>query len=130
MSGLAQAGQVRPMPDSEVEVPEAKKVRLDIRDDVATASATPSTSAAPINPTEKKREHKKSKRKNKQKKPELAEPGSPEDLLWHEIKSVLGVDAVERATQEGVEYDSPFSFHQEVEVVVESLSPSGKFVDL
>lgn len=129
MSELAQAGQVRTVPDSEVEIPEAKKVRLDNRDDVVMASASLSTPAVIVNSTLKKKERKKpSKRKSKHKKSDLPEPCSPEDVLWHEIKSVLGVGAVERAIEEGVEFDSPFTFHQEVDVIVKSLSPGGEFV--
>lgn len=127
MADQIQAGQVRTVPDSEVEVPEGKKARLDVQEDVIMASAAvspPSTTSAAQQKL--KPEPKKSKRKSKHKKPDLPEPCSPEDVLWHEIKSVLGSDAVEKAIEEGVEYDSPFAFHQEIEVLVKSLSPGGE----
>ncbi|KAF9441678.1 S-adenosyl-L-methionine-dependent methyltransferase [Macrolepiota fuliginosa MF-IS2] len=113
MSDHVLAGQVRTVPDSEVEVPAGKKARLDVG--MASAAKT-------------KKEPKNSKRKSKHKKADLPEPCSPDDVLWHEIKSVLGADVVGKVIEGGVEYDSPFTFHQEVEVLVKSLSPGGDAV--
>jgi tRNA (uracil-5-)-methyltransferase len=122
MSAQPQASRVRAAPDSGVELPEAKKARL--------ASGTPPTIvqddvSAPAQ-AEGVQLPKRSKRKHKHARPDLPEPCSAEDVLWHEIKAVLGPSAIEKATEEGAEFDSPFAFLQEVEVVVKSLSPSGE----
>jgi tRNA (uracil-5-)-methyltransferase len=122
MSAQSQASRVRVAPDSDAELPESKKARL--------ASGTVPTivqdNVSPQARAKSELRSKTSKRKSKHKKPDLPEVCSPEDVLWHEIKSVLGPSAIEKAVEGGTEYDSPFAFHQEVEVVVKSLSPSGE----
>lgn len=131
MSEQVQLGQVRTVPDSEVEVPEKKKARLDTQEDVVMVSETVQGPSQDNNVAQSRMKSglgpKKSKRKSKNKKPDLPEPCSPEDVLWHEIKSVLGANVVQKAIEDGVEFDSPFAFHQEVEVLVKSLSPGGEF---
>ncbi|KXN80741.1 tRNA (uracil(54)-C(5))-methyltransferase [Leucoagaricus sp. SymC.cos] len=123
---------MRHAPDTDVEIPESKKPRIEESKDAATrtsptSKATSSMKNADLKPINAKTAPK-SKRKLKRKKPDLPEPCSPEDVLWREIKSVLGAYVVEKAIEDGVEFDSPFSLQQEVEVVVKSLSPSGDAV--
>jgi tRNA (uracil-5-)-methyltransferase len=128
MSEHIHAGQVRIAPDTEAELPESKRARLEGQDHVLVSGSSIAEQNAK-NATKlpkSKTESKKSKRKLKHTKLNLPEPCSPEDVLWQEIKFVLGGDIVEAAVEEGVEFDSPFSFQQEVEVVVKSLSPSGE----
>lgn len=123
MSAEPQASRVRVAPDSDVELARSKKPRL--ASDTTAEKVQDYTS--PQTRPKSELQSKKSKRKSKNKKFALPEACSPEDVLWHEIKSVLGPSAVEKAIEEGVEYESPFAFHEEVEVVVKSLSPSGEF---
>ncbi|KAF5346081.1 hypothetical protein D9756_010839 [Leucocoprinus leucothites] len=128
MSAHGQAGQVRTAPDSEVELPESKKPRVEIEEgDSIMSSTIQRNNKVHMQATDQrpKVEPKKSRRKSKLKKIELPEPCSPEDVLWQEIKLVLGADVVEKAIEEGVQLESPFSPQEEVEVVVKSLSPGG-----
>ncbi|EKM75220.1 hypothetical protein AGABI1DRAFT_64825 [Agaricus bisporus var. burnettii JB137-S8] len=124
MSAEPQASRVRVAPDSDVELARSKKPRL--ASDTTAEKVQDYTS--PQTRPKSELQSKKSKRKSKNKKFALPEACSPEDVLWHEIKSVLGPSVVGKAIEEGVEYESPFSFHEEVEVVVKSLSPSGDAV--
>jgi hypothetical protein len=68
----------------------------------------------------------------KNKKAEFPEPCSSEDVLWHEVQDLLGKDAVEEATKEGREFDSPYDYQakEEVEVDFVALSSDGAYYDL
>jgi tRNA (uracil-5-)-methyltransferase len=54
------------------------------------------------------------------------EPGTPDDVLWHEIQEKLGYSIVEEAVERGVDLESPVNFGDIVEVEVTELSSSGK----
>ncbi|KAJ3566703.1 hypothetical protein NP233_g6830 [Leucocoprinus birnbaumii] len=130
MSDNGHVGHVRTAPDSELEAPESKKPRLEARGNGSvTLSKEPNQENMTTRPSKEKNqpEPKKSKRRSKYKKPTLPEPYSPEDVLWREIKSVLGAGVVETAIEEGIEFESPFSPQEEVEVVVKALSPGGEY---
>lgn len=68
---------------------------------------------------------KKKQEKNKKKKRVLPAPCSPDDVLWHEIISLLGSETVNSALAQGVEWNSPFGFREELEVTASKLSSNG-----
>lgn len=124
MSGQNRACRARNAPASEVEAQVSKKPRLEIQE---SASFTSSYTAGETGAKQQSgADSKRSKRKLKHKKIKLPEPCSPEDVLWQEIKYVLGAETVEKAIEGGVEFDSPFSPQEEVEVIVKSLSAGGE----
>lgn len=51
--------------------------------------------------------------------------GSSEDVISREVVRLLGNEVVARAEADGVEWESPFGFREEVELTVSSISPSG-----
>jgi hypothetical protein len=68
---------------------------------------------------------KKSVKKRKNRKLAMPEPYSHDDVLWHDIMAVLGKDVVSKAIEDGVEFDSPHKFHDEVELTVAALTSHG-----
>jgi hypothetical protein len=108
MSDSPQIGHTRPKPDSDgpSSEPLEKKPKLDL-------------SSKKLSKRETAR-HKKKNPKNV-----LPEPYSSEDVLWHDVVSLLGKVAVDEVLEAGTEWDSPFEFKQEVEVEVSRLSSSG-----
>ena len=125
-----QVGEIRPR-DSEKEeieqsVPSGKKPRL------AAVDAESSQDLSPMSHSRNKGQMGGSKRtkKRRQIKRTLPEPYSNEDVLWRDIVSLLGKDVVDKALEDGSELDSPFQFHEEVEVQVSSLCSSGTCVSI
>ena len=53
------------------------------------------------------------------------EPCSHDDVLWHDVRALLGADTVHRAEHDALDWDAPFQFRQEIEVVVDRLSSNG-----
>ncbi|PVF95764.1 S-adenosyl-L-methionine-dependent methyltransferase [Serendipita vermifera] len=53
------------------------------------------------------------------------EPGTPDDVLWHEIREKIGHSIVEEAVERGVDLESPVKFGDIMEVDVLELSSSG-----
>ncbi|EIW86148.1 hypothetical protein CONPUDRAFT_160976 [Coniophora puteana RWD-64-598 SS2] len=72
-----------------------------------------------------KKQPKKGK-KNKKQKHRLPEPYSPEDVLFHDVRALLGTEAVDKALAEGTEWNAPFAFKEEVEVEVKALGHNGE----
>ncbi|KAF5312628.1 hypothetical protein D9619_003724 [Psilocybe cf. subviscida] len=66
----------------------------------------------------------KPKKKRKRKEP-LPEPCSGADVLYREIRSLLGEDVVDKVTQEGNAFESPFHWHEEVVVKIQMMSSGG-----
>ncbi|KAF8061735.1 S-adenosyl-L-methionine-dependent methyltransferase [Lyophyllum atratum] len=64
----------------------------------------------------------------REKKTDLPELCSTEDVLWRDVIAVLGQDVVDKALEEGTEFDSPFEFHQEVELEISSICSSGEAI--
>lgn len=58
------------------------------------------------------------------------EPYSHDDVLWHDVRALLGDDAVHHAEEQDTDWDSPFHFRQEIEVVVDRLSSHGNVLAL
>ncbi|KAL4069155.1 S-adenosyl-L-methionine-dependent methyltransferase [Scleroderma citrinum] len=65
------------------------------------------------------------KQTRKKKRKPLPDPCSPEDVLWNDVVSLLGSESVDHKIAQGVEWDSPFGFREEMEVEVSKLSSSG-----
>ncbi|KAJ4474161.1 S-adenosyl-L-methionine-dependent methyltransferase [Lentinula lateritia] len=51
---------------------------------------------------------------------------SPEDVRWTDIVSLLGQDVVDKAAEDGSEFNSPFLFKSEVELEVKAISSNGE----
>ncbi|KAJ7358328.1 tRNA methyltransferase [Mycena albidolilacea] len=104
---MAEIGQVRaPSPPSGA--PAAKKPRLAANKGPGPARTTQSKS-------QKRRAQYNS----------LPELCSPEDVLWREIKGVLGEDYVDAALADGTDRQSPFEYHQELELQVVAACSTG-----
>jgi tRNA (uracil-5-)-methyltransferase len=106
MVGSPTTGEVRPLPESESILPLGKKPRVDGRKSQKIVS--------------------KRAKKRRQKETGLPEPCSADDVLWQDIITVVGKDAVDKASEDEADFDSPFEYHQEVELEIASLGSSGK----
>ncbi|KAH7884083.1 tRNA methyltransferase [Phlebopus sp. FC_14] len=117
------SGQVRSHPPSDQEdsVPAEKRPRIDAG--YTHPSATYIENAS--NAQGAQRQSKKRVKKEKKKRHELPDPYSSEDVLWRDVVALLGEETAERSISEGTEWDAPFGFREEVEVVVSSLSSNG-----
>ncbi|KAJ7194883.1 tRNA methyltransferase [Mycena pura] len=105
-------GDVRaPSPSSDG--PAAKKPRLDV------PTAPPASAIPPKAPRQTKTQKRKAQYNA------LPEPCSPDDVLWREINDVLGEVYVNNALSDGTDRQSPFEYHQEMEVQVVALSSTG-----
>jgi len=117
---MSEDAKVRPASAVDLEVHSAeKKPRLD--DDQATGNASTSNKKSSWLGARK------AKRKQKFLQPES---GSMEDVLFHEVTSLLGRDVVDEAMQSGTERQSPFEYMETVELTISSLSSSGTFLSL
>ena len=96
MVGSPTTGEVRPLPESESILPLGKKPRLDGRKSQKIVS--------------------KRAKKRQQKETGLPEPCSADDVLWRDIIAVVGKDAVDKASEDEADFDSPFEYHQEVDL--------------
>ncbi|THH04444.1 hypothetical protein EW145_g5518 [Phellinidium pouzarii] len=54
------------------------------------------------------------------------EPYSRDDVFWHEVISLLGQEAVDKAVDDGTDLDAPFSFREELELDIQRLSSNGE----
>lgn len=123
MSDPLRAGQTRSQPDSGSPPPIGKKPRLETPSKVVDAGSTKQTLVTTTSPQKvAKKEARKAKKKGLQVPPE---PYSTDDVLWRDVISVLGQDVIDKAIEEGTEWDSPFEFREEVELEVRSLSSNG-----
>ena len=115
--------------ESEVDEPAHKKLRLDDHCKEANIdSSMEDPTASTSQPTKNKGVEKKSKKKDKKRRelplPELC---SAPDVLYHEIRSMLGGDVVDTVTSEGGAFKSPYSRGDEVEVTIDRMTAGGKF---
>ncbi|KAJ7146892.1 tRNA methyltransferase [Mycena epipterygia] len=100
-----------PSPPSEA--PAAKKPRLE--------PPTPPPASASSVPAPKQSKS----QKRRQKHDALPEPCSSDDVLWREINDVLGEEYVNAALADGTDRQSPFEYHQELEMQVVALCSTG-----
>ncbi|KAG6333304.1 hypothetical protein ID866_5781 [Astraeus odoratus] len=116
------SGQVRQhsLSDQEDNAPAEKRARLDgDTDSLTTLHSTRATSSIGYSQKMPVRKAKKSAKRT------LPEPCSSEDVLWHDVVSLLGSETVDQKIAQGTEWDSPFGFREELEVVVSKLSSNG-----
>ncbi|KAH9075529.1 S-adenosyl-L-methionine-dependent methyltransferase [Lactarius deliciosus] len=65
-------------------------------------------------------------KRSKKKKKTPVESGSSEDVISREVVALLGKEVVAKVEADGVEWESPFGFREEVELTVSSISSSGE----
>lgn len=65
------------------------------------------------------------KSKKKRKDPPLPEPCSAADVLYQEIRTLLGEGVVDRITEDGGAFKSPYSYGEEIVVKVEVFGSGG-----
>lgn len=119
---VAMSGQVRhhPLSDQEDAAPAEKRPRADVSE----TSLTPTSIAATSSTGQRQKKQHASKEKRR-KKHALPEPCSGEDVLWHDIISLLGSETASQEIAQGMEWEPPFGFREELEVVVSALSSNG-----
>jgi len=130
--------QTRPLSEVDVDPSEIitsmeKKPRLDVEVEHPKEQAVASTSTAAVTATtttkqkpangEKQSKKKASKKKKKKQLP--PEPYSHDDVLWRDVRDLLGAEVANGIIEEGVEWDSPFQYGEEVEVEVSAISSTG-----
>ncbi|KAG7095191.1 hypothetical protein E1B28_005968 [Marasmius oreades] len=107
-------GQVRPPPESDQEsLYPGKRPRTE-------KEKTSSKSSQKTHKLVKKSEKRLKKQREHQ--PELC---SPEHVQWLDIVNLLGEDVVNDAIEEGKEFQSPFAFHEVVELEVKAICSNG-----
>ena len=106
MTDSPKTGEVHALPENEVLLPLGKKPRLNGR-------------------KSQKNESKRAKIR-RQKESGVPEPCSADDVLWRDIIAVIGQDALDKAAEDETDFDSPFEYHQEVELEIVSLCSNGK----
>ena len=99
----AQTVLAHPRQDSEKDLPPSKKQRL-----------RPSG------------EHRKLRKKDR----EFPEKYSLEDVLWHDIVSLLGQNVLDEAIQDGTEFDPPYQSGDDITVEIVALSSTGEALGL
>ena len=108
-----------------------KKPRLDDHHDGKEAnidSAMEDPIASTSQPTKNKGLEKRPMKKNKKRRePPLPELCSAPDVLYQEIRSILGGGIVDGVTSEGGAFKSPYSRGDEVEVTIDRMTAGGKF---
>uniref|UniRef100_A0A8H8CR86 TRAM domain-containing protein n=1 Tax=Psilocybe cubensis TaxID=181762 RepID=A0A8H8CR86_PSICU len=120
----------RPLSDSEAEGPALKKQRLDIEIETEAVEPTTKKPEEIVISLESVQRNRAPKRKKKRKEPPLPEACSPADVLYQEIRSLLGGDVVDSITEAGGAFQSPYEYGEEVEVKVETISSGGTGIAL
>ena len=64
-------------------------------------------------------------KRRKKRKHTPPEPGSSEDVISREVVGLLGSELVTQAEADGLDWESPFGFREEVELTVSSISSNG-----
>lgn len=119
--------QIRVLLGSEADEPAHKKLRLDDHDHEDIDRAMEEPMASTSQSTTNNSSEKKSKKKNKKRRePPLPELCSATDVLYQEIRLMLGEDVVDRVTSEGGAFKSPYSRGDEIEVNIDRMSAGGK----
>ena len=120
--------QIRSLPESVVDGPAFKKQRLEANDE---SDARPLVETVRIEVGEEMPVRmdsssvdgansisKAKKSKKKKKDPPLPEPCSAADVLYQEIRTLLGEGAVDCITKDGGAFKSPYSYGEEIVVKV------------
>lgn len=124
--------QTRPLSQVEIDPGEIltsveKKPRLDVETEQAVASTSTAGAASRTTKQKQANGEKQSKKKaSKKKKKQLPpEPYSRDDVLWRDVRDLLGPEAADQIIEEGKEWESPFQYGEEVEVEVSAISSTG-----
>jgi len=125
--------QTRPLSEvdvvpSEVLISVGKKPRLDIQVERSEEQAVVSTSTATTTkqkPANREKQSKKKASKKKKQKRLPPEPYSQDDVLWRDVRDLLGSGVADGTIEEGKEWESPFQYGEEVEVEVLTISSTG-----
>jgi len=133
--------QIRSVPESGVEGPAFKKQRLDANDysdtrpslettvrievdeEISQLDAPMRVNSSSVGGANSVSMPKKSKKKRKD--PPLPEPCSAADVLYQEIRTLLGEVVVDRITEDGGAFKSPYSYGEEIVVKVEVFGSGG-----
>ncbi|PPQ67010.1 hypothetical protein CVT24_011304 [Panaeolus cyanescens] len=143
---IASIPKTRPLSDSDndAEVPALKKPRLE-KENVQSESMDVESTGTPEvviglegmeggskskgnTNTANGKQNSQKKRDKKKKEPPLPEPCSPGDVLYQEIRELLGPDVVDAVTARGEAFKSPFEKGEEVEVDIEFIGSGGNGV--
>lgn len=113
----------------------SKKARLEDEGGAETAHVVPSDEAMHDAESSTAQQPKAKPAKNRNKKHKkhkipAIEPYSNEDVIYHDVKALLGEDAVLKAQEEGSDLKAPFERWQELELVVSALSSNGAYYHL
>ncbi|KAF8870594.1 S-adenosyl-L-methionine-dependent methyltransferase [Gymnopilus junonius] len=140
MSTAAAIPQSRPLSDSEVEGPVLKKPRLDKEILVEEKAATPdaletvlkedSEVVVPLEDAQPRHGKVAKHKKKKRKEPPLPEPCSAADVLYQEIRALLGEDVVDEVTKSGGAFQPPFEYGEELVVKIENIGSGGSGIAL
>jgi len=131
--------QIRAVPESEAEGPVFKKQRLEGNGSDTGASLE---KAIRVDVEEEKPQHdapgrmdssgagaslvsKVKKSKKKRKDPPLPEPCSGADVLYQEVRTLLGERVVDRITEEGGAFKSPYSYGDEITLKIDAFGSGG-----
>ena len=127
--------QVRPLSELEAEEPVSKKLRAaddellmpraksKLRDDAAIGQDGEVV-------LEESKVVAKSRKRHKKKEPPLPEACSPPDVLYREIRDLLGGDVVDNVTKAGNAFKAPYSHGDEIVVKIEVLGSGGKSLNV
>ena len=122
--------QTRPLSEVEVDPSEiltsiGKKPRLEIEAERSEEQAVPSTSTAKQKPANTEKQSKQRATKKRKKKQLPPEPYSHDDVLWRDVRDLLGAGVADGIIEDGKEWESPFQYGEEVEVEVSTISSTG-----
>lgn len=133
--------QIRSVPESEMEGPAFKKQRLEANDDsdtrpsletvvqievdeeISQLDAPVRVDSSSVGGANSISKPKKSRKKRKD--PPLPEPCSAADVLYQEIRTLLGEAVVDRITEDGGAFKSPYSYGEEIVVKIEVFGSGG-----
>ena len=119
--------QTRVLSESEVDEPVHKKPRLDDHSEANIEGAMEDPIASTSQPTKNNGSEKRLKKNKKKKEVPLPELCSAADVLYQEIRLILGADVVDAVTSDGGAFKSPYSRGDEVEVTIDRMTAGGKF---
>ena len=124
--------QTRPLSEVEMDPSETlttagKKPRLDTgaeRSEEQAVASTSTTKQKPANVEKQPKQRASKKKKKKQLPPELY---SHDDVLWRDVRDLLGAGVADGIIEDGKEWESPFQYGEELELEVSAISSTGTF---
>lgn len=119
--------QVRPLTDAGTESPVPKKARLD-EGGMARQIAVGGDAMKDGDAVVQQKKLKTNAKKKRRREPPLPEPCSPADVLYREIRELLGEDVVADVTKAEKAFSPPYSRGEQVEVKIETPGSGGELV--